>query len=63
MEKNRVKISAIQSKTFMDLDDTLKYVEEKIDEAMKEKPDFIILPEMFSCPYRPDFFPVYAEEG
>ncbi len=61
--KNKVRISAIQSKTFMDLDDTLNYVEDKISEAMKEKPDFIILPEMFSCPYRPDFFPVYAEEG
>ena len=33
-----------------------------IEKVSAQKPDFVILPEMFCCPYQTENFPVYAEE-
>ena len=33
-----------------------------LEKIKDEKPDFVILPEMFCCPYQTQNFPVYAEE-
>jgi len=34
----------------------------KIDEAAGQGADFVVLPEMFSCPYKASNFPLYAQE-
>ena len=33
-----------------------------IEKIKAENPDFVILPEMFCCPYQTENFPVYAEK-
>ncbi len=58
-----VKLCAIQSRVFPEKADSFAYIEGKVVEAMAGQPDFILLPEMFACPYRSDFFPVYAEKA
>lgn len=37
-------------------------VKDYLEKIKDEKPDFVILPEMFCCPYQTPNFPVYAEE-
>ena len=33
-----------------------------LEKIKDEKPDFVILPEMFCCPYQTENFPIYAEK-
>ncbi|HOP75168.1 MAG TPA: carbon-nitrogen hydrolase family protein [Bacillota bacterium] len=43
--------------------ENLKRAEALMKEARKGGADFLVLPEMFNCPYDNRYFPVFAEEG
>ncbi len=58
----KIKVAALQMPVSADKMENLKTVERKLAELKDEHADFIMLPEMFCCPYRTECFPVYAEE-
>ena len=60
MEK--IKIVAIQMSTVADKMENVRTVKTYLEKIKDEKPDFVILPEMFCCPYQTENFPIYAEE-
>ena len=60
MEK--IKIAAIQMPTVADKMENVRTVKAYLEKIKVEKPDFVILPEMFCCPYQTENFPIYAEE-
>lgn len=60
MEK--IKIAAIQMPTVADKMENVRTVKAYLEKIKDEKPDFVILPEMFYCPYQTENFPIYAEE-
>lgn len=60
MEK--IKIAAIQMPTVTDKMENVRTVGTYLEKIKDEKPDFVILPEMFCCPYQTPNFPIYAEE-
>lgn len=57
-----MKTACIQMKTVADNDKNIAAACRYIAEAAAEKADVVILPEMFSCPYKASNFPVYAQE-
>ena len=59
---SKIKIAAIQMPTVTDKMENVKTVKNYLEKIKDEKPDFVILPEMFCCPYQTENFPVYAEE-
>ena len=60
MEK--IKIAAIQMSTVADKMENVRTVKAYLEKIKDKKPDFVILPEMFCCPYQTENFPIYAEE-
>lgn len=60
MEK--IKIAAIQMATVADKMENVRTVKAYLEKIKDENPDFVILPEMFCCPYQTENFPIYAEE-
>ena len=60
MEK--IKIVAIQMSTVADKMENVRTVKTYLEKIKDENPDFVILPEMFCCPYQTENFPIYAEE-
>ena len=60
MEK--IKIAAIQMSTVADKMENVRTVKTYLEKIKDENPDFVILPEMFCCPYQPENFPIYAEK-
>ena len=60
MEK--IKIAAIQMSTVADKMENVRPVKTYLEKINDENPDFVILPEMFCCPYQTENFPIYAEE-
>ena len=58
----KVKIAAIQMPTVADKMENVRAVQTYLEKVKDVKPDFVILPEMFCCPYQTQNFPVYAEE-
>lgn len=60
MEK--IKIAAIQMSTVADKMENVRTVKTYLEKIKDENPDFIILPEMFCCPYQTENFPIYAEK-
>ncbi len=42
--------------------ENLRLAVEKIEEAASKNVDIVVLPEMFSCPYKASNFPVYAQK-
>lgn len=60
MEK--IKIAAIQMSTVADKMENVRTVKTYLEKIKDENPDFVILPEMFCCPYQTENFPIYAEE-
>ena len=60
MEK--IKIAAIQMPTVADKMENVRTVKAYLEKIKDEKPDFVILPEMFCCPYQTENFPIYAEK-
>lgn len=60
MEK--IKIAAIQMPTVADKMENVRTVKTYLEKIKDENPDFVILPEMFYCPYQTENFPIYAEK-
>ena len=60
MEK--IKIAAIQMSTEADKMENVRTVKTYLEKIKDENPDFVILPEMFCCPYQTENFPIYAEK-
>jgi len=60
--KDKLKIAAIQMKNVNDNDANISAAIEKINEAVRNGADMVVLPEMFSCPYKASNFPIYAQE-
>lgn len=60
MEK--IKIAAIQMSTVADKMENVRTVKAYLEKIKDENPDFVILPEMFCCPYQTEIFPIYAEK-
>ena len=60
MEK--IKVAAIQMPTLTDKMQNVRTAGIYLEKIKDEKPDFVILPQMFCCPYQTQNFPVYAEE-
>lgn len=60
MEK--IKIAAIQMSTVADKMENVRTVKAYVEKIKDENPDFVILPEMFCCPYQTENFPIYAEK-
>ena len=60
MEK--IKIAAIQMSTVADKMENVRTVKTYLEKIKDKNPDFVILPEMFCCPYQTENFPIYAEK-
>ena len=60
MEK--IEIAAIQMSTVADKMENVRTVKAYLEKIKDENPDFVILPEMFCCPYQTENFPIYAEK-
>ncbi len=61
MQNSKVKIALIQIKCVNDNDENLKNAAAKVKEAASLGADLVVLPEMFSCPYKASNFPIYAQ--
>lgn len=57
-----MKVAAIQMPTVKDKMQNIRTAGTYIEKIKAENPDFVILPEMFCCPYQTENFPVYAEK-
>lgn len=58
----RIKIALCQMNVVDNKEENLKKASLMIAESVKENVDFIVLPEMFNCPYSNDKFIEYGEE-
>lgn len=58
----KIKIAAIQMSTVADKMENVRTVKTYLEKIKDENPDFVILPEMFCCPYQTENFPIYAEK-
>lgn len=65
----KIKAAAIQMPVAKEKQENIRVAGEYIEKAIKEvtkepneKLDFVILPEMFCCPYQTENFPIYAEK-
>ena len=54
-----MKVAAIQMPTVKDKIQNIRTAGTYIEKIKAENPDFVILPEMFCCPYQTENFPVY----
>lgn len=57
-----MKLSLVQLKNLGDNEKNISHAVEMINKAAGTGADFVVLPEMFSCPYKASKFPVYAQE-
>ena len=57
-----MKIALIQMKGKNSNDDNIEIALEQIEKASASGAEFVVLPEMFSCPYKASNFPVYAQK-
>lgn len=58
----KIKVAAIQMPTVTDKMQNVRTAGIYLEKIKDKKPDFVILPEMFCCPYQTQNFLVYAEE-
>ena len=58
----KIKIALCQMNVIDDKDENLSNAEMMINRSITENADFIVLPEMFNCPYSNDKFIEYCEE-
>ena len=56
-----VRVAALQIPISAEKERNLERVGEYLEKLRPEKPDFVVLPEMFNCPYQTELFPIYAE--
>lgn len=59
---NRLKAAAVQMGTGPDKMENVREAVRRIRALREERPDFVVLPEMFCCPYQSSNFPIYAEK-
>lgn len=59
---SKLKIGLIQMKVENDKKENMIKASQLVTKISVERPDIVILPEMFSCPYVSSKFPLYAEE-
>ena len=59
---SKFRVAAIQMPTVENKMENVKAVRHYLDEIRDQKIDFVVLPEMFCCPYETGKFPEYAEE-
>lgn len=59
---NDMKIVQIQSHVYSEKMDNLEQLEVRLRELDGQKPDLVMLGEMFCCPYETSLFPPYAED-
>ena len=57
-----MKVAAIQMPTVKDKMQNIRTAGTYMEKIKVEQPDFVILPEMFCCPYQTENFPIYAEK-
>lgn len=57
-----MKVALIQMKGKNSNDENMEIALSKIAEAAEKGADFVVLPEMFSCPYKTSNFPIYAQK-
>ena len=62
MESSKFKLALIQMNVAETNEENLKNAVHKINEAALQGSDIVVLPEMFSCPYKASNFPVYAQK-
>ena len=58
-----IKLALCQIKTLLDREATMARTAELLREAAGNGADFVVLPEMFNCPYSGRWFRKYAAEG
>ncbi len=56
-----MRIAQIQSHVYSDKMKNVEQLERRLEELAWQKPDLVMLGEMFCCPYETKLFPVYAE--
>lgn len=59
----KLRVAGIQMKVSADKRENLRTAEAYIEKVKNLKPDVVVLPEMFICPYQTENFPVYAEKA
>ena len=59
---NKFCAAAIQMPTVEDKMKNIKAVRHYLEQIKAQNVDFVVLPEMFCCPYQTEKFPEYAEE-
>ena len=59
---NTFRVAAVQMATEQDKMQNLNNVDRYLKQLSEKKVDFVVLPEMFCCPYLTSNFPVYAEK-
>ena len=59
---NDMKIAQIQSHVYSEKMENLEQLEVRLRELDGQKPDLVMLGEMFCCPYETSLFPSYAED-
>lgn len=52
-----MKVAAIQMPTVEDKTENIRTAGKYIEKIKTESPDFVVLPEMFCCPYQTENFP------
>ncbi len=57
-----MRILLVQNKVYKDLDETLKNINKLIKEELRNLPDLIIFPEMFSTPYELKYIESYKQK-
>lgn len=62
MKTSKFKLALIQMKGAQTNDENLKIAVQKINEAALQGADIVVLPEMFSCPYKASNFPIFAQK-
>lgn len=59
---SKIKIAAVQMPTVSNKMENVRKVREYLEKLKDQNLDFVVLPEMFCCPYKTENFPAYAEE-
>ena len=58
----KVHILALQKKTYASPRENMDAVRDMLEQYKGEMPDFLLLPEIFTCPYDNSQFPLFAQE-
>jgi predicted amidohydrolase len=58
----KVHILALQKKTYASPRENMDAVRDMLAQYKREKPDFLLLPEIFTCPYDNSQFPLFAQK-